>query len=266
MKKSIIVIFLAVSLLPMLLLAQSRPSYRTDFNSKSYVDTATSMLWTGASLSYQMPVGNLRQTFKNNINVGTGLTFKNAHNWTFDVNFNYMFGANLRDTSYAFLGDMVTSDGNIIDGNGMKATIYTEGRYWTVGAGVGKVIPVDRWKNSGIWLRMGAGYFRHKIRINDYDNQVPQLTGDYLKGYDHRSSGFMLSQSVCYLFIQKNRVLNFYGGLEFYETWTKPDRSFIFYEGPTDNVPLKFSGLIGVKFGWNIPLYEKKAVTTFYYR
>ena len=27
----------------------------------------------------------------------------------------------------------------------------------------------------------------------------------------------------------------------------------------------KFSGLVGLKIGWNIPLYEKKSVTTFYY-
>lgn len=245
---------------------QRKALYRTDFKSNTYVDTVAVMAWTGVNVGYQFPFGTLRKTFKGNFNAGTGVTVKTNRNWTFDVNFNYMFGSNLRDTSYAFLGDMVNSNGIIYDGNGMKATIYTEGRYWQVGAGAGKVIPVNRWKNSGIWLHAGAGYVRHKIRINDFDHQVPQLDEDYLKGYDHRSSGFELSQFIGYLFIQKNRLLNFYVGIELMEFWTRPDRNYVFLEGPTSEMPYKFSGLAGLKIGWNIPLYEKKAVTTFYYR
>lgn len=239
---------------------------RTDFKSKSYIDSMATMVWTGVNMSGQLPLGYLKENFKPNLAVGTGVTVKTDHNWTVDVNFNYMFGANLRDTMASFLGDMVSEDGRVWDGNGLKSTLYFEGRYWTVGAGVGKVIPVNRWRNSGIWLHLGAGYFGHKIRINDYDNQVPQLDGDYKKGYDHRSGGFALNQFVGYLFIQKNRLLNFYGGIEFWEIWSKPNRNYIFNEGPTENMPTKFSGLIGLKIGWNIPLYEKKEVTTFYYR
>ena len=66
--------------------------------------------------------------------------------------------------------------------------------------------------------------------------------------------------------IVKNRLLNFYGGFEFWEIWSKPNRNYIFNEGPTENMPAKFSALVGLKIGWNIPLYEKKEVTTFYYR
>lgn len=259
-------LLLPLFLLPCGALAQRGAFYRTDFKNKSYIDTMATMVWTGVNVGYQLPFGDLGKTFLGNFNVGTGITAKTKHNWTFDINFNYMFGSNLKDKSFAFLGDMVNSNSIISDGNGMKATIYTEGRYWQAGAGAGKVIPVNRWKNSGIWLHWGAGFFRHKIRINDFDYQVPQLDGDYLKGYDHRSSGFGMSQFIGYLFIQKNRILNLYAGIELMEFWTKPDRNYIFLEGPTENMPYKFSGLVGLKIGWNIPLYEKKAVTTFYYR
>ncbi|MCQ2291685.1 MAG: hypothetical protein MJZ39_00800 [Bacteroidales bacterium] len=264
MKKIIITVVALVVLLPNMLQAQH---YRTDFSSKDYVDTMATMVWTGINMSGQIPLGGtLREWFKPNLSMGAGFTVKTKKNWTFDVGFNYMFGGNLRDTSFAFLGDVVDEDGRIMDGNGMKATIYTEGRYWYFGGGVGKVFPVNRWQNSGIWLRLNAGYFGHKIRINDYDNQVPQLDDDYNKGYDHRSGGFAMNQFIGYLFIQKNRILNFYGGIEFFETWTKPNRNYIINEGPTANMPYKFSGLIGLKIGWNIPLYEKKTVTTFYYK
>lgn len=255
-------------MLPAISFAQrgSTSNVQTDFKSKDYVDTMATMVWTGVSMSGHLPMGYLKEWFKPNLAVGTGITVKTKKNWTFDINFNYMFQSNLRDSSASFLGDMVDDENRIMDGNGRKATLYFEGRYWYFGAGFGKVISVNRWKNSGIWLRYNAGYFGHKIRINDYDHQVPQLDGNYNKGYDHLSSGFAMSQFIGYLFIQKNRLINFYAGIELFESWTKPSRNYIINEGPTANMPYKFSGLIGLKVGWNIPLYEKKAVTTFYYR
>jgi len=266
-KKSIVCLLLAV-LLTVTSNAQryGTRNVSTNYNSKSYVDTMATMVWTGVNLGGMLPTNYLHNWFKANLSVGTGVTVKTKTNWTIDLQMNYMFGGNLRDTTYSFLGDMADEYHRIMDGNGMKADIYTEGRYWYFGLGVGKVIPVSRWKNSGIWLKLNAGYFGHKIKITDYDHQIPQLDGDYLKLYDHLSGGVALNQFIGYLFIQKNRLLNFYGGLEFYEIWTKPSRNYILTEGSTANAKYQFSGLVGLKIGWNIPLYEKKSVTTFYYR
>jgi len=257
MNSKISLFFSLLLLIPSFIFAQQYD------DGKKYVDTATSMLWTGANFSYQLPAGALAKTFNGNFNIGTGFTYKTFHNWTWDLNFNYFFGANI-DDSYSVLGNMVNSNGDIIDGNGLKATIYLEGRYWNLGVGVGKVIPVNRWKNSGIWIHTGFGFFQHKIHISDPDNQVSQLLGNYKKGYDQRSSGFCMSQFVGYLFMQKRRVASFYAGVEITELWTKPDRNYIFVIGPTNNIPYKFSALFGLKIGWIVPLYEKKKVTTFY--
>ena len=267
MKKFWIPILIIAFLFP--LFSQAQSDIRNDYSSKNYVDTGATMLWVGVSMDGQLPFGTLKSTFKPNLAVGANFTAKTKNNWTFDLTGTYMFGANLQDRTASFLGDMVRVVGGrplVIDGNGMEATLYFEGRYWSLGPSIGKVIPVNKWRNSGIWLRFGASYFGHKIRINDYDYQVPQLDGDYLKLYDHRSSGFALNQFIGYLFIQKNRILNFYGGIEVFEIWTKPNRNFVFPEGPTANMKSKFSCLLGLKIGWNIPLYEKKTVTTFYYR
>ncbi len=264
MKKTLIIGLLLLCLLPGALHSQSY--YRTDFRNKNYVDTAAIMIWAGVNLGGQIPIGLLHDWFKPNLSVGVDLTFKTKSNWTFDIAMNYMFGGNLRDTSYAFLGSLYQNH-IIYDGNGYAASgLSMEGRYWFFGAGVGKIIPVNRWKNSGIWIKMNMGYFGHKIRINDYDHQIPQFDGDYKKGYDHLSAGFAMNQFIGYLFIQKNRVLSFYGGIEFYEIWSKPSRNYIFNEGPTAGSKNKFSSLIGLRIGWNIPLYEKKSVTTFYTR
>ena len=264
-------LFFAVALafvLPQNAVAQrSRPVYQTDFASKDYVDTAAPMIWLDAHFAYHFPLGDLRTMFKNNFAVGPGFTFKSASNWTVGFHFDYMFGANMRDSAF-FNGTLANDQGIVIDGNGLvsQGGITAEGRYWTVQADFGKIIPVNRWKNSGIWLRLGAGYFSHRLRLDDFGNQYPQLEGNYAKGYDRRSGGFVLNQFVGYQFVRKNRMLNFYIGLEFHEIWTKPNRNYVLYEGPTDDMKAKFSGLVGFKAGWNIPLYERKTTTTFYYR
>ena len=264
-------LFFAMALafvLPQNAVAQrSRPVYQTDFASKDYVDTAAPMIWLDAHFAYHFPLGDLRTMFKNNFAVGPGFTFKSASNWTVGLHFDYMFGANMRDSAF-FNGTLANDQGIVIDGNGLvsQGGITAEGRYWTVQADFGKIIPVNRWKNSGIWLRLGAGYFSHRLRLDDFGNQYPQLEGNYAKGYDRRSGGFVLNQFVGYQFVRKNRMLNFYIGLEFHEMWTKPNRNYVFYEGPTDDMKAKFSGMVGFKAGWNIPLYERKTTTTFYYR
>lgn len=243
-------------------------SGKSQINDKSAIDSAVNMIWTGANFAYHFPGGQIAEIFKGNFNVGTGFTYKTASNWTWSANFNYLFGSKMKRNDIEFMkslfGDVFNSHNQIIDGNGQSATVYFEGRYWNVGAGIGKIIPVNRWKNSGIWINTNFGFFQHKIFINIFQNDIPQLSDDYKKGYDRRSSGFFMSQFIGYLFMQKVRVASFYGGIEIYEIWTKPDRSYIFTEGPTEGMKNKFSLLVGIKIGWVVPLYEKKKTTNFY--
>lgn len=246
---------------------REKPVYQTDFSDRNYVDTMAPMLWLDAHFSYFFPIGELRSMFKNNFSIGPGLTFKTATNWTIGIYGDYMFGADMRDPNF-FNGTLANDDGIVIDGNGLVSPggITAEGRYWAVGMTIGKIIPLDRWKNSGLWMRIGGGYFSHRLRLDDFGKQYPQLDGDYNKGYDRRSGGFDLNEFIGYQFVHKNRMLNFYAGIEFHQMWTKPNRNYVFFEGSTSDMKAKFSGLIGFKVGWNIPLYERKTTTTFYYR
>lgn len=227
-------------------------------------DSVSSMVWTNANFSMQWPIGDLGKLYKSNFSIGTGFTYKTSNHWTFDVHFNYCFGANIKDST--LLENLLTSKGDLIDGNGLKATLYMEGQYWHVGAGIGRIIPVSKtYLNSGIWIRANVGFIRHKIHFTDVDNQIPQIGGDYRKGYDKRSSGIFLSQFIGYLHIGKSRVASFYGGIEFMEMWTKLDRNYDFNTGPTKDLKNKFSGLIGFKVGWIVPLYTQKHQMTYYY-
>jgi len=238
-----------------------------DAQNKNGIDTATTMVWTGANFSIDFPFGKgyLSETFTFNYNVGTRLILKTKTNWTFDFFFNYMFGSNIKLSSDEVFGDLIDNNGSIFDKNGLKATIYIEGRYWAFGGAVGKIIPVDRWKNSGIWLRTSFGYLGHKIFITDPDNLVVGLERTtYRKGYDRLSTGFCMTQFAGYLFMRKKRAASFYTGIEISEMWTKPYRNYIFPVGSTTEMPGKFSGMFSIKIGWIVPLYEKKVVTTLY--
>ncbi|MDR2868362.1 MAG: hypothetical protein LBV46_02345 [Bacteroidales bacterium] len=232
-------------------------------NGQPTVDSATSMVFLGANFSTLFPFGMMRDTFKMNLNFGAILMVKTKSNWTIDLNFNYYFASSIRNPN-GILRNLVDEHGSVIDGVGLESTIYMEGRFWHIGAGIGKIIPLDNWKNSGLWLRFDVGYFEHKIRIKEASDGVPQILDDYLKGYDQKSGGFAMSQFFGYLFMRRHRVGNFYVGIECYEMWTKPLRNYIFNVGPTKDIKYAFSGMVGAKIGWFIPLYEKKRVTNLY--
>jgi len=258
--------------------AFSQEWYRKDIH---YIDTATFMIWATPNFSMQFPFGKgyLASTFKFNYSVGLDVAMKTASNWTLDVGFNYSFGSKIRKEPYEILGDMWfyyipnAEEGTKVpvvfnrDGNNSMVLAY-EGRYWYFGATLGKVIPLDRWKNSGLWLKLGIGYYGHKIYFTDAYNIFPQIQQKtYRLGYDQRSSGVALNQFFGYMFMRERRALSFYAGIELWQIFSKPDRGFIFVgdnAGPTDDLPRMFSGLFGVKIGWILPFYEKKRVTTFY--
>ena len=251
------------------LMAEANAQRNADIELKyDAADTSTSMVWANAGFAWQFPFGTLKETFKMNAQVHVNLTYKFASNWTIDMGFAYMFGGKVRNMMDILGSDLLTSNGDLIDGNGTKATIHLDGRYWTLGLGVGKIIPFDKWRNSGLWLKMSGGYFSHKVNISIGDqtnqNEIPQLAGDYKKGYDQRAGGFCLSQFVGYIFMRKVRVRSFYAGVEVTEIWAKPNRNYQFLlMGPPEQ-KAKFSLLLGLKVGWVVPFYEKRKIQTLY--
>jgi hypothetical protein len=212
---------------------------------------------------YQWPGGDMADRFGSNSTLGAGFLEKTSSNWLFGVEYNYLFGNNIKDGFDIFKGIM-TSDGNIINGDGTPGVVALFERGHIVGAKFGKLIPVlksDR--NSGIFFTLGAGYIQHKIRIEVQNESTPQLKGDYKRGYDRLSGGFMLSQSIGFLYFGQSKLFNFTVSIEAFEGWTKPYRDYYFDTmAPPDGN--KFDFLIGPKIAWVIP-FRKRAVNAFYY-
>jgi len=241
----------------------------------NFIDTATLMIWASPKFAVHLPFGTgyLASTFNFNFDIGLDATIKTKSNWTIDLVFDFMFGSKVRKSARDILGDAtfnIDGDDFIFNGAGTNtAELSYEGRYWFFGASLGKIVPLDKWKNAGLWFKFGAGYFGHKIHFTDPSHFFPQIDQKaYRLGYDQHSSAFAMNQFFGYLFMQKRRVLSFYVGIEVWEIFSKPDRGYIFVgdlKGPTDILPRKFSGLVGIKLGWVLPFYEKKRITTYYY-
>ncbi len=218
-----------------------------------------------ATYSYQFPGGDVATRFGGNSSIGGGFMFKLKSNWILGVEGNFLFGGNVKNAD-SLLKKISTPDGYVIDANGLYSDLAYYERGYSFYAKFGKLIPVlSPNPNSGFVLMAGAGFLQHKIRIHSVvGNDVPQLKGDYLKGYDHLSSGFSVNGSLGYMYLSNTRLLNFYLGFEFTQAWTKNKRDRDFDTGLHDSK--KYSDqYYGIKACWIIPLYKRTPKTYYLY-
>jgi len=214
------------------------------------------------SFAYQWPGGDLADRFGNSSSIGPGFFIKTTGNWVWWADANFLFGNRMREDS--LLQNLLTSEGGIINEEGYFAGVSLFERGFFTSGRVGKLIPVfGSNKNSGLLIMAGAGYLQHKIRIQVKENSVPQLRGDYLKGYDRMTDGFMINQFIGYMYVGESKLANFFVGLELVEAWTQNRRSMDFDTMRRDNLK-RFDMLTGFRVGWIIPL-RKRMPDDYYY-
>jgi hypothetical protein len=217
-----------------------------------------------AAYSFQFPGGDLSKRFGFNSSIGGGMMFKTKSNWLFGAEGNFLFGGVVKNAD-SLLRNISTPDGFIIDANGYYADVIYYERGYSVYGKFGKLFPVfGSNPNSGLTLMAGAGYLQNKIRIHNPNNTAPQIYGDYKKGYDHLNSGFAVNGSIGYTFISDNRLLNFYGGFEFIQSWTQSRREYDFELRKKDATSYS-SQFYGIKLVWMIPLYKRTPKSYYLY-
>jgi len=235
------------------------------FSQSKNADTAMSIPMMYANYAYQIPGGDLANWYGPSSMIGGGFRWKTFKNWTYGIEFSYLFGSDIKITD-DIMGNLTTSDGNIIDqaGNYAAFSLYQRGYY--LSGKVGKLIPVLNVNpNSGLFISGSLGYFQHHIRIEVTNNNVPQLNGDYKKGYDRLVGGIGISQFIGYMYISDKRLVNFFAGFEFIQAWTKPKRDVYFDTGEPDPLQKRFDLLSGIKVGWIIPLNRRAPEKYYYY-
>ena len=226
------------------------------------VDSSLTIPYIGISYGLHFPGGDLKDRFGlvNTIGGQFGLKFKS--NIFLAYKLDYVFGENVKETD--ILDNLRTSEGGIIEQGGQLTDPILDLEGYTMSLMAGYVLPIiGPNPNSGILVSAGPCFLQHRIQIDYRDAQIPQLEGDYIKGYDRLTYGFGLNEFVGYMHYGKRKLINFYVGLDFMQTWTKNRRGYNYDELSSDN-KVRHDNLLGFRFGWMMTLY-RRAPEKFYY-
>ncbi len=227
-------------------------------------DSSINLLQAEINYSFHTPGGDLSQRFGLSSTIGLGLTYKTKSNWTIGVEYNYLFGGNIKDST-SFLSGIMTESGAIINSFGEYGTVLLSERGFYTGVKAGKLFPVlSSNKNSGIVFNVGAGLLQHHIRIDNKDNNTPPVLGDYKKGYDRLTNGISAREFIGYQFLDNRGLVNFYVGFEFYQAWTMCRRDLNFDTMQRDDTK-RHDYLMGIRAGWILPIYKRSPNNYYYY-
>ncbi|ALO15307.1 hypothetical protein L21SP5_01664 [Salinivirga cyanobacteriivorans] len=216
-----------------------------------------------AELGYNHPGGDFAERFNGSGQVGAAFNLKFKSNIFLGVQGNYLFSQGIKDPEYRDY--LENEDGWITNFYGEPGIVAEKLDGFTVSAHVGYIIPVlNPNPNSGIMVSGGMGFMQHKIWIEERGNNIPQLTDEYIKGYDRLCNGLMTKQFLGYMFFQEKAAWNFYAGFEFTQGYTQNRRSWDFIEKrKIDEKRLDL--LYSIKIGWVISLHKRMATEIYYY-
>lgn len=225
------------------------------YGQKRQLDSLINIPSIGMSYSFQFPGLDLATRYGLHSNTGVSFFVKTKRNWLLGVEWNYLFGNQIRESD--MLDSIRIPNGNIIDRNGEYAIIRLYQRGQVAQLKVGKLFQTG-WPNvnSGVFMMASAGFVRHKIRIDEVGRRTPQLNPDYKKGYDRLTGGLNTQLSIGYLFYSSYRLANFFFALDLNYAVTRSMRSWQYdLNRPDDAQRQEFSA--GPRVGLVIPLYRK---------
>lgn len=223
-------------------------------------DTTINVPLVSVHFSGQMPFGDLKERFGNNLAIGGSFLFKAEKTWILGAEGSYFFSRNVKENVTA---QMKNSDGFIVDNDGFPADLRITERGFNAYIVVGKLFPqIGTNPNSGLVTTFGFGYMQHKIKLYDANQKIAAVKGDMAKGYDRLSGGFAMNQFIGYLFLSNNRLVNLVAGFEFHQAFTKSYRGYNYDTGLQDTKN-RMDYLIGFRIGWVLPLYKR--TIDFYY-
>lgn len=231
----------------------------SDFSPK---DTTEQFFFISVSYGGQLPGADLAERFGPNSCLGGQFTFKAHTGLTLGLEWSFLFSKNVKNVPEIFDG-LYNSDGYFLNSFGEPGLVAFFQRGHVVTGNIGKIFPITGPNdNSGIQLKFGAGFMRHRIRIDNDFQAVPYLSGDYRKLYDRLTSGFVMSQFIGYTHFSTSRLFNFYAGFEIFEGFTRGRRDWQadLFAPYTET---RFEILYGVKVGWMIP-FRRRKVADFY--
>ncbi len=210
----------------------------------------------------ELPGADMAKRFGTTYRAGGGVLYKTQTNWMFGPKFDFIFGGNIREDS--FLVNLVDANGTLITQDGQRKGIGVYERGYMTGVQVGKIFNMGL-KNSddGLLIMTGVGFMQHKINIFARNENIPQISKQYKKGYDRLTNGMYIEQYVGYNHFSKNRLVNFHIGLNLVAGFTKGRRDYLYDVMRTDDKS-RLDLLFGIRGGWYIPIFKRKSEELFF--
>lgn len=212
--------------------------------------------------SVDFPGADMADRFGTSYRVGPSVMYKTLSNYMFGIKGDFIMGGNVRQDSLLY--GVKDEAGTFINSSGQRIGVGIFERGYAVGLQGGKIFPINqRNQNTGILAMTGLGFIQHKIRIEDKDQTIPQLRGDYIKGYDRLTNGWYLEQYVGFNMFDKGGLLNFHIGLDVMAAFTAGRRDYLYDVRRTDpdgRVDLLF----GIRGGIYIPVFKKQSEEIFF--
>lgn len=218
--------------------------------STPYIGIQYGLNWTGGDLAERYGLTNA---------IGLHAGYKTNRNWVYGIDGNFFFGKDVKIDGV--LQNLKDKKGQITNTSGTPAIVLLFNRGFNVNLAVSKIFPVfGSNPNSGIMFQLSGGYLLHKLRIEAQQDEVPPISGDYLKGYDRLTIGANSAQFIGYNYMADRGIVNFYAGFYFQQGFTKNQRD-IFWDHPNEKVnkDLRIEHLIGIRVGWLVPVYKREA-------
>jgi hypothetical protein len=208
------------------------------------------------------PAGDLKNRYGYLNQLGLTAGYKDKSNLVYGIEGNFYFGNRVKnDSIFDFLKDNL---GNIAEAEGQFAVVQVLSRGFNIHAHIGKIIPIfGSNPNSGLYISFGAGYSLFKYRIQTTYDFVPLLEADNRKNYDRQTIGFSLNQFIGYSLINASRPIHFYIGLYANQGFSTFTRSWFYDQGPAPQ-GLMYDNQWGIRSGWYIPIYKRKAKTIYF--
>lgn len=173
--------------------------------------------------------------------------------FTYGIEGGVLFG---RDVVEPNLGiNLINTNGTVTGASGFPAVVDPAFFGYKIQFNLGKTWQLAD-SPSWMWVaKVGLGFVEHKINFDISMEEVPQLTGEYLKGYDRLTNGVSTELYFGVMHLDENRLKNFYFGFQVMPAFTGGRRAFNF---DTQTLPIenRLDLLYGVKAGWVLPIYR----------
>lgn len=248
----------------LLLLASATSVYAQDdlFGTKVTKSPVRKGWIISANGDLDFPAADMAKRFGTSARVGPSLLYKTKSNWLFGVKGDFIFGSDVREDS--LLINLKDKYGDFLNTQGQRIAIPRYERGYIIGLEAGKIIGLSK-KNgdNGLMLLTSVGFIQHKINIFEKNKTVPQLHGEYLKGYDRLTNGMYIEQYIGYAYFAKDGLLNFHLGLDALFGFTQGRRDFL-YDVMRPDTDKRLDILFGLRGSFDIPIFKRKSEELFF--